>query len=180
MSYLLAGPQALSAAAADVVGIGSALRWANATAAVPTTSVLAAAADEVSAAVASLFSEHGREYQLLSAQLMGYHDQFTQTLNSGAHGYAAAEAANASPLQTVLNLINSPTEALLGRPLIGNGADGASGPVGQPGQDGGILIGNGGKGGSSTDAGAPGAAGGSAGLIGAGGTGGTGGKGGSF
>jgi hypothetical protein len=52
-------------------------------------------------------------------------------INAGAGRYAATEAANASPLQTVeqdlLGVINAPTEALLGRPLIGNGADGAPG-----------------------------------------------------
>lgn len=172
-----AGPEALSAAAADIADIDASLRWANASAAASTTSVLAAAADEVSAAVAALFSGHGRDYQLLSAQLTAYHDQFVRTLDYSAYTYAAAEAGNASPLQTVLNVINAPTEALVGRPLIGDGASGASGAMGQPGQDGGILLGNGGNGGSSSDAGAPGGAGGSAGLIGNGGSGGTGGAG---
>ncbi|AMC77873.1 hypothetical protein RN12_2264 [Mycobacterium tuberculosis] len=70
--------------------------------------------------------------------------------------------------------MNAPTQTLLGRPLVGDGADGASGPVGQPGGDGGILWGNGGNGGDSTSPGVAGGAGGSAGLIGNGGRGGNG------
>ncbi|MCV7123627.1 PE family protein, partial [Mycobacterium lacus] len=146
MSFVLATPEALAAAAADVAGIGSALSEANAAAA-PTTALLAAGADEVSHAVASLFSAHARAYQGLSAQMAAFHDQFVRILNSSAGAYTAAEAANASPLQQVLNVINAPTEALVGRPLIGNGADGAPG-TGQSGGAGGILLGNGGDGGS--------------------------------
>ncbi|MEY8016297.1 PecA family PE domain-processing aspartic protease [Mycobacterium servetii] len=77
--------------------------------------------------------------------------------------------------QTIVNLINAPTNTLLGRPLIGNGASGANG-TGQAGQAGGILWGNGGTGGSGAN-GHPGGAGGAAGLFGNGGTGGTGGTG---
>jgi hypothetical protein len=87
--------------------------------------------------------------------------------------------SNASPLQTlgqdVLGVVNAPTEALLGRPLIGNGANGAPG-TGQAGGPGGILFGNGGAGGSGAP-GQAGGAGGAAGLIGNGGAGGAGGAG---
>jgi hypothetical protein len=59
--------------------------------------------------------------------------------------------SNASPLQTIeqdlLGIVNAPTDALLGRPLIGNGANGAPG-TGAAGGDGGWLIGNGGAGGA--------------------------------
>ncbi len=48
-----------------------------------------------------------------------------QSLTAGAAAYAGTEAANVSPLQTalqdVLGVINTPTELLLQRPLIGNG-----------------------------------------------------------
>ncbi|WP_136627676.1 PE family protein, partial [Mycobacterium pseudokansasii] len=182
MSFVVASPEVVAAAAADVVRIGSALRSANAAAATPTIAVSAPGADEVSAAVASLFSSHGQAYQSLSARMTAYHDQFVRTLRSSADAYAGAEAANVSPLQTagqgLLTVINAPTEALVGRPLVGNGADGASGPVGQPGQAGGILYGDGGNGGNSSAPGAAGGAGGSAGLIGHGGAGGAGGVGG--
>ena len=56
MSYVVAFPEMLSAAAPDLAGIGSSLSEANAAAVAPTTGVMAAAGDEVSAAIASLFS----------------------------------------------------------------------------------------------------------------------------
>jgi len=66
-------------------------------------------------------------------------------LNGGAAAYSATEAANASPLGIVLGVINAPTEALVGRPLIANGKNGGTvNGVGQPGGQGGILLGNGG------------------------------------
>uniref|UniRef100_UPI0020771D86 PE family protein n=2 Tax=Mycobacterium tuberculosis TaxID=1773 RepID=UPI0020771D86 len=150
MSFVIVAPEALMSVASEVAGIGSALNAANAAAAAPTTGVLAAAADEVSAAMAALFGAHAQEYQRLSAQAAGFHAQFVQALNAGVNSYASAEAANASPLQAVeqqvLGLINGPAQTLLGRPLIGNGADGAPG-TGQPGGPGGLLWGNGGNGG---------------------------------
>jgi triacylglycerol lipase len=57
----------------------------------------------VSAAITSVFSSHAQQFQALSAQAAAFHDQFVQTLNSGAWSYASTEAANASPmLQQVL------------------------------------------------------------------------------
>ncbi|AIH43834.1 PE family protein, partial [Mycobacterium tuberculosis] len=123
MSFVIVAPEALMSVASEVAGIGSALNAANAAAAAPTTGVLAAAADEVSAAMAALFGAHAQEYQRLSAQAAGFHAQFVQALNAGVNSYASAEAANASPLQAVeqqvLGLINGPAQTLLGRPLIG-------------------------------------------------------------
>src|ERR1700730_1906366 len=142
---------------------------------------LAAADDEVSAAIAMVFSRYATGYQALSAQAAAFHAQLVQTLNAGAGAYAATEAANANPLQTleqdVLGVINAPTNTLLGRPLIGHGADGTTTAhgIGTPGGPGGILIGSGGNGGDSIATGVPGGAGAPAGLIGRGGTGGMGG-----
>ena len=182
MSYLIATPELLTVAARDIAGIGSLLSAANAAAAGPTTGVLVAAADEVSAQIAALFGAHAQGYQALGAQAAAFHDQFVQALNAAGGSYAAAEAANASPLeiaeQAVLNVINAPTQALLGRPLIGDGAAGGTvSGAGQPGGAGGLLYGNGGAGGASTVAGVAGGAGGTAGLIGSGGAGGHGGAG---
>jgi hypothetical protein len=53
--------------------------------------------------------------------MSAFHQEFVQALNMGAGSYAAAEAANAGPMQQLLNAINAPTLALFGRPLIGNG-----------------------------------------------------------
>lgn len=170
MSYVLATPEMVAAAANNLAQIGSTLSAANAAALAPTTGVLAAGADEVSAAVASLFSGHAQAYQTLGTQAAAFHERFIQALSTAAGAYGSAEAANAFPLQQALNVINAPTQTLLGRPLIGNGTNGAPG-TGQAGGPGGLLYGNGGNGGSG-GVGQAGGAGGSAGLIGIGGTGG--------
>ncbi|AGL27282.1 PE-PGRS family protein [Mycobacterium tuberculosis CAS/NITR204] len=60
MSFVVAAPEVVVAAASDLAGIGSAIGAANAAAAVPTMGVLAAGADEVSAAVADLFGAHAQ------------------------------------------------------------------------------------------------------------------------
>ena len=131
MSFLIAVPEMVAAAATDLARVGSALSAANAAAVVPTSSVIAAGADEVSATIAALFGAHAQAYQALSAQAATFHTQFVQALTAGANSYAGAEAANASPLQAAqqdaLRAINAPSQALLGRPLIGNGANGAAG-----------------------------------------------------
>ncbi|WP_139828498.1 PE family protein, partial [Mycobacterium riyadhense] len=172
-SYVLVSPEALAAVAQDVAGLESALRDANAVAARSTTGLVAAAADEVSVGIAALVGAHGQQYQLVSAQVAVFHARFVQALSGGAAAYVGAEAANVNPLQALLDLINAPTQVLLGRPLIGDGADGSA--PGQAGGDGGLLIGNGGNGAAGTNAGVAGGAGGAAGLIGNGGRGGVGG-----
>ena len=175
MSYLVVGPQRVGVAAADLVRLESVIGAANATARASTTQLLAAAEDEVSAAVASLWDAHGQAYQAISAQAAKFHQQFVQAISAGAGAYTAAEATNASLVKTALDVINAPTNALLGRPLIGDGANGAAG-TGQDGGPGGLLWGNGGAGGSGAP-GKTGGAGGPAGLFGNGGTGGAGGAG---
>src|ERR1700756_5148723 len=94
MSYLVAAPETLASAATDLSNIGSRLSEASAAAAVPTTGVLAPAEDEVSAAIAAMFSAHGQGFQALSAQATAFHDRFVQTLPAGARSYVGAEAAN--------------------------------------------------------------------------------------
>ncbi|WP_139837043.1 PE family protein, partial [Mycobacterium szulgai] len=177
MSYVMAVPDSLAAVAADLYGIGSSLSMANGAAARSTTGLIAAAGDEVSAAIAAIFSEQALQYHGLSAQAAAFHADFMRVLTAAGSSYAAAEIANVSPLQTlergVLGMINAPTNLLLGRPLIGNGTDGAAG-TGTNGGAGGLLWGNGGNGGSGAS-GRAGGAGGAAGLIGAGGAGGVGG-----
>jgi hypothetical protein len=125
MSFLLAAPEALGSAATDVAGIGSTLNAASSAAASQTTGIVAAAQDEVSAAIAALFSGHGLAFQALNVQAATFHDEFVQALSASAGAYASSEAANVSPLQQLLNVINAPIQTLTGRPLIGNGAGGA-------------------------------------------------------
>lgn len=171
MSFVLIAPEFVTAAAGDLTNLGSSISAANASAASATTQVLAAGADEVSARIAALFGGFGLEYQAISAQVAAYHQRFVQALSTGAGAYASAEAAAAE--QIVLGVINAPTQALLGRPLIGDGAN-ATTPGGAGGA-GGLLFGNGGAG----AAGAPGQAGGPGGPAGLWGNGGPGGAGGS-
>src|SRR5215475_13147907 len=129
-------PGLVQDAAQSLEGIGSSLREASSSAAAPTTGIMAAAEDEVSQAIASLFGKFGSDFQGLSVQAQMFHSEFVGLMNAGAHAFSSTEATNASPLQAleqdVLGVINAPTEALLGRPLIGNGANGAAG-TGQAG-----------------------------------------------
>ena len=101
MSLVIAAPEALVAAASDLANLGSTLGTANAAAAARTTGVLAAAEDEVSTAIAALFSEHAQGFAALSARAAAFHGQFVQALTAAAGSYAGAEAANVSPLQTL-------------------------------------------------------------------------------
>ncbi len=106
MAYLIAAPDTLSPAATEVAGIGSSLAAAHTAAASSTTAVVSAAADEVSAAVAALFSDHARQFAAVGARASAFHNQFVQTLNASAGSYAGAEAANvaafaASPARTL-------------------------------------------------------------------------------
>ncbi|WP_142996112.1 PE family protein, partial [Mycobacterium persicum] len=172
MSLVVAQPAWMVEAAAALARVGSAVGVADAAVAGATTTVEAAAADEVSVAVAALFANHGQAYQALSAQAAVFEQQFVRALVAAANSYGGAEAVNVQ--QLVLDAVNAPTRTLLGRPLIGDGTPGAPG---QPGGPGGLLYGNGGNGGASTTAGVAGGAGGAAGLIGNGGAGGAGGAG---
>jgi hypothetical protein len=96
MSFVTTQPQMLSAAAGDLQGLGSAVSAGNAAAAGPTTGVVPAAADEVSALTAAQFAAHAQMYQAISAQAAAIHAQFTATLETSAGSYLATEAANAA------------------------------------------------------------------------------------
>src|SRR5271170_2128827 len=110
MNGVIAAPEMMAAAAADLGSIGSTISAANAAVAGPTTQVLASGADEVSVAVATLFGAHAQAYQAISAQAAAFHEQLVQRLNAGAVSYGNAEAANANPLQGLLNQVNAPVE----------------------------------------------------------------------
>lgn len=68
MSFVIAAPGAMTDAATDLASVGWTISAANAAAAARTTHLLAAGADEVSAAITALFSEHASAFQALSAQ----------------------------------------------------------------------------------------------------------------
>ena len=210
MSFLLVAPEPLESTAADIAQIGSTVGAGNLAVAIPTTQVTAAAADEVSAAIAAVFGAHAKEYQAAAAALAAtYHEQFMRGLSAAAASYAGADASIDTTLQGVVAavnvagsngfqtsvhgqihtageawinssighaldpIINAPTDALLGRDLIANGAPGtATAPNGGAG---GLLFGDGGSGYTPTSGTAvTGGNGGNAGLIGTGGAGGAG------
>ncbi len=93
---LITEPEALTAAAGNLAGIGSAMSALNAVMAAPTTALSPAAADEVSALTAAAFAAHGALYQEVGAQAAAIHQLFVTTLEASAGSYAATEAANVS------------------------------------------------------------------------------------
>jgi len=121
MSYVIAAPEFVTVAASDLATIGSTIRAAH-TAAGATTQIVAAAEDEVSAAIAAVFSAHGQGFQALGAQAAAFHDQVVQALTAAAGSYAGTEAANiaaftAGPAQT----LGQDVLSVIGTRAIGNG-----------------------------------------------------------
>jgi PE family len=96
MLYVTTQPEALSATAAHLAGIGAAMSAQNCAAAAPTTNVVPAAADQVSALAAAQFAVHAQMYQAISAHAEAIHQQLVSTLSNNATCYAATEAANAA------------------------------------------------------------------------------------
>ena len=95
MLYVTTQPEALSATAANLAGVGATMSAQNSAAAAPTTGVVPAAADEVSVLAATQFAVHAQMYQAISAQAEAIHQQFVSTLGMSAASYADTEAANA-------------------------------------------------------------------------------------
>src|SRR6202035_1514298 len=96
MSFVSTQPTELTAAAENLQGIGSSLAAQNVAAAAPTTAVLPAAADEVSAVNGAQVATHAEKYQAISAQAAAIHEMFGNALVTSAVSYAATEAANAA------------------------------------------------------------------------------------
>jgi hypothetical protein len=96
MSFVTTQPELLAVAAGNLQGIGSTMSAGNAAVAAPTTGVVPAAADEVSALTAAQFAAHAQMYQAVSAQAAAIHELFVNTLGVSAESYAATEAANAA------------------------------------------------------------------------------------
>jgi hypothetical protein len=114
VTYLVARPQLIASAAADIAEINSAIDAAKFAAAGPTTGVMAAAADEVSAAAAALFGGYGQQYQALLKQAAVFPEEFVQALAGAGRAYAAADAANAAAISGALGQLTSPIRSLLG------------------------------------------------------------------
>ncbi|BBZ22064.1 PE family protein [Mycolicibacter hiberniae] len=95
MSYVTTHPEVLAEVAGSLQKVGSVMTAENAAAAAPTTGVLPAAADEVSALTAAQFAAHGEMYQAVSAQAAVIHEMMVNALGMSANSYALTEAANA-------------------------------------------------------------------------------------
>jgi hypothetical protein len=96
MLYVTTQPEALSASATNLAGIGAAMAAQSSAAAAPTTGVMPPAADQVSALTAAQFAIHAEMYQAVMAQAEAIHQQFVSTLASNSLSYAATEADNAT------------------------------------------------------------------------------------
>ena len=95
MSFVSIVPEMLSKAAGNLQSVGAALAAENAAAMAPTTGLIPAAADQVSALAAMQFAAHAEMYQAVSAQAAAIHQMFVTTLAASADAYATTEAANA-------------------------------------------------------------------------------------
>jgi hypothetical protein len=125
MSFVTIQPEALAYAAGRLQTLGSAMAVESAAAAAPTTGVVPAAADEVSALQAALFGAYGSLYQSVNAQATTIHELFVHTLGASAGSYAATESANsaatASPLSGgISGLLSSAPKAASADPPGGN------------------------------------------------------------
>lgn len=207
MSFLFVTEESLGSATTDLERIGATLNpWHSAVVA-SFSGLTPASADEISAAVATFFTEHGRQYQAVAGQFAQSYEQFLLRLLETTRLYVGAEVAIARQLaSSASHFVNDPVLGITGRPLFGDGANGYTnaqgvgtpggaggwlfgnggtggvsvrfGVAGGEGGAGGVLLGNGGTGGGNLYGGMPGGVGGSAGLIGIGGTGGASGPGG--
>ena len=84
MTFVTTQPDLLAAAAGQLAGVGSDLTAQNAAELPPTTAVVPAAADEVSALTAAQFASHAVMYQAVSAQATAIHEMFVNTLGVSA------------------------------------------------------------------------------------------------
>ncbi|OIN78093.1 PE family protein [Mycobacterium malmoense] len=94
MSYVITRPGLLTAAAGNLSTIGASMSAANAAVEGPTTQVVAPAADQVSALVATQFAAHGLAYQTVALIAGQIHEAFASALAIGGTAYAVTEATN--------------------------------------------------------------------------------------
>lgn len=125
MSFLTTQPEALTYAAGKLQTLGSGMAAESAAAAAPTTGLVPAAADEVSALQATLFAAYGSLYQAINAQAAAIHDLFVNTLGASAGSYTATESLNsmatASPFsQQVSGLFSAAANAAQAEPPPGS------------------------------------------------------------
>ena len=100
MSFLTAIPEELLAVSAQLAAITTSLTAQNAGAAEPTTTIIPAASDPVSAQQAGIFAAYGAMYQQIAAEAQTIQEQYASTLGLSSGTYSSTEAANAA--QTAL------------------------------------------------------------------------------
>jgi PE family len=108
----------MTTAATDIAGIGSNVSAAHMAAAAKTLAVMPAAADEVSAGIAQLFSQFGQDYQALAARAAAFEEQFVQALNTSAGVYADIEAFLATYLQYTIGTEDSAVSLVVANPTL--------------------------------------------------------------
>lgn len=111
MSFVFVTPELLRGAAEDLAGIHSSLADAAASIATPTTGIAAAAQDDISIAIASMFGNFGQDFQAVSAQAQAFHQQFVGAMTTAGSAYLGAEATNVESI--LLGDITTPYQALL-------------------------------------------------------------------
>src|SRR5277367_4461459 len=94
MSFVITRPEALTSAASALQNLGTSMAAEDAAAAAPTTGVVPAAADPVSALQAAQFSAYGTWYQQVSGQAARIRQMLVSTLGTSAGSYGETEAAN--------------------------------------------------------------------------------------
>jgi hypothetical protein len=112
MSFLTALPEELLAAQALLEGITSNLTAQNLGSAAPTTMILPAAADPVSAQQAAIFAAYGTLYQQIAGEAQTMQEQYVTTLGTSSTTYSATETANAA--QTAASAATAAPAALPG------------------------------------------------------------------
>ncbi len=93
---MTARAEMLASAAGDLPGVGSAMVAGKTAAAAPTTGVIPAVVDEVSALSAVQFAARAQMRQTIGAQAWAIHELCVKALGSCAGSYAVSEAANAA------------------------------------------------------------------------------------
>ncbi|MGV0626540.1 PE family protein [Mycolicibacter minnesotensis] len=94
MPFVRTLPEAMTAAAGQLAGIGETLTAESAAVQAPTTTIAPAGTDPVSLLQAALFATYGDLYQSISAQAAAVHQQLVQTIGQNATQYSSAEQAN--------------------------------------------------------------------------------------
>jgi len=130
MSFMFVTPDGVQDAAQALSRIHSSLSEASAAVAAPTTGIVAAGQDEVSIAIASLSAASATSSKVSAPRRR----RFTRIHQlDGSRGECLSRHRGGQRLTSAdaraerAGVINAPTEALLGRPLIGSGSSGAAG-----------------------------------------------------